>query len=545
MVNILGFITYKPNGIYKAMGGVVMIYPCLLFENNESYLNWKGQYSDSCNIEKDLMRDLNINYILKEIDKIISDFPCRYITDYLKENSTAIYRLEIMKELYYNEDLRERLNKFISLIKEVSDNYVEFCKSSNELQKLILKLNYLKAYVECVNYGYLVLKNCTSKGLKTLWHMISNYEKNLEFTIISNSIVAVLPKVERLKKLNLEYNMSTETLEIKFEEQKGSIVDKIASRAKDLLGIDVSTSFSIVEPSALSNLEEKVLEILKQNYPDVFCSLLEIYNINIDIKLDELSALIEQLHFYLGYIRFVKIKEEEGHNFTIPIYELKNKIICEGAYDLSLVIKNRDNGTVVCNDIIISKENGFILTGANQGGKTTYLRTLGIVAVLANNGMLVPGTKCNISYFDNIFTHFNVSESTGFLQGKFGEEIKRFDYILSKATSNSLFIINECFASTRRIEGARTLVAYIVKLIKKNCLFGCVTHYYELYGMLNENYEGKINSFIASVDTENNERKYKIITADPSKMAYAHDIAVRCGITYEKIKEELCGEYSD
>ncbi len=182
----------------------------------------------------------------------------------------------------------------------------------------------------------------------------------------------------------------------------------------------------------------------------------------------------------------------------------------------------------------------YILTGPNRGGKTTITQAVGILYLLAQNGIYVPGTHVAISPADSIYTHFPADENQTVDLGRLGEESKRFSEIFAMATSRSLLLLNESFATTSFTEGL-----YIAKDITKslkylgaNTIFN--THMHELAASLDE-----MNASSDSADqavslitgVEEGKRSYKISIAPPQGLSFAQDIAEKYGVTFAQLQQ--------
>lgn len=184
----------------------------------------------------------------------------------------------------------------------------------------------------------------------------------------------------------------------------------------------------------------------------------------------------------------------------------------------------------------------FVLTGANNGGKTTYTRALGIIQVFAQAGLYVPCSSCEISPVDYIYTHFPKEEEVGLNTSRFTQECKQFKETVDTATRYSLLLLNESIQSTTPTE-----CVYIATELTK--IFRCVgvrgvyaTHLLELaksLDKLNAEVEGdtKLVSIVTTVDTtDDNRRLYRIERAEPQEFGYARTIYEKFGVSFEEVK---------
>ena len=195
----------------------------------------------------------------------------------------------------------------------------------------------------------------------------------------------------------------------------------------------------------------------------------------------------------------------------------------KGLYDLKLAVRKLDGGKidVVSNNFEFSNENGiYIMTGPNRGGKTTFTQTVGILFLLAQNGIYVPAEACSISPCDNIFTHFPADENKTVDLGRLGEESRRISEIFSAATGNSLLLFNESLATTSFTEGL-----YIAKLAA------------DLEPINSLDGDLKVASLITGV--HEGRRSFKVYIAPPEGISYARDIARKYGVTFEQLERSI------
>lgn len=245
--------------------------------------------------------------------------------------------------------------------------------------------------------------------------------------------------------------------------------------------------------------------------------------------------------------------KSEKKGFTLSkaqVLPAENRLTeARGLYNIKLAIKAvTDDKDLKAEDIVTNRfefnddARIYILTGPNRGGKTTITQAVGLAYLFAQNGIYVPASAMSLSPADNIFTHFPADENDTVDLGRLGEESKRLAEIFSSATEKSLLLLNESLATTNVSEGL-----YIAKDVIKamrylgvRCIFN--THMHDLARNLDEinnviEGDSKIESMVTGV--ENGRRSFKIFIAPPQGVSYAKDIAVKYGVTFENIKNEI------
>ncbi|MHB1483532.1 MAG: MutS-related protein [Saccharofermentanales bacterium] len=511
-----------------------MRYVSLLFTSENNYQEWND--FDHSEI-RPLQKDLNIDDITLFLNGAQDDFPGIYIRKPCLQEKDANFRIEIMRELLNDVDLYNRTTELIVMMQKIKSEFKTNTEIKNEHQKHWHFLSFLKKYFESIYFCRDSFRCAQSSGLIGLYHFCDDLI-NVEF------YSSILENVDRLL-LEVSGFISDSGISI---DQSGKIIslikcdtdinesDQLQSMINEVFGITIKNDFSIVNPSPLSALESRMLEKFVSWQPDIFVKIAELYKCFIDIEqiFIKYIELIPQLIFYKKYISMLQKLKNENIPVCAPVF-IPNEYFCNDCVNFSLALKHIQNKTetdaLVKNNIRLPKGKSFILSGPNQGGKTTYLKMLGLNAYLAKCGCYVTGSTCNLMFYDKIYSHFPRMELLG--KGRLNDEIDRMENIANQISDESLVLWNESFTSTRRKEGVELAVHYLSIFNEVGCSLGFVSHFYEIP----KHFEKDVIISLISMIGNESERTYKIVETSGDGMAYARDIADYCGVTYEKLCE--------
>lgn len=236
----------------------------------------------------------------------------------------------------------------------------------------------------------------------------------------------------------------------------------------------------------------------------------------------------EEIAFLMEMGGYFRNLYDMGYPLICPAVSDRREMVITGLVDASLAKRGVSGGEVVPNDVHMEDKGGerlnfYILSGANGGGKTTYLRACTLAALFFTVGCPITAKSGRIMPFDNIFTHFPANESFE-SDGRFANETARADEITEQATSNSFAVFNETFSGTDE-KKSEEYSARLAGTMAERGTFGIyVTHIHSLTG-------GKIPTLAAVIDENDaNRRTYKIRRVGGTASSFAADILEKYGL---------------
>ncbi len=215
----------------------------------------------------------------------------------------------------------------------------------------------------------------------------------------------------------------------------------------------------------------------------------------------------------------------------------------EGLYEPVLALHKKESGEggrMVANDITFDEAGGiYLLTGPNSGGKTVFLKSIGIAQIMAQVGMMVPARRMSVSPVTHLYVEFpryTTAERSG---GRLEYECAEIQAIFADIDAHSLVLLDEAFSSTAPDE-AIALALEVLKAMSQLGVRGIyISHYHLLTTCLqelnNENSGGLRFDFLAAEIENGESRTYRITRRRPDGSSYAGSIAERYGISAERL----------
>lgn len=206
--------------------------------------------------------------------------------------------------------------------------------------------------------------------------------------------------------------------------------------------------------------------------------------------------------------------------FPEPVSADTDAFSVEGLYDASLVFHL--DGQVIGNNVAADQKRLLIITGANQGGKSTFLRSTGIAQLLMQAGCFAPATSMRANIADGIYTHFKREEDATMTSGKLDEELRRMSAIADLIRPRALLLCNESFASTNEREGSEIGRQLIKAMLEGGVKVLFVTHLFDLADSLH--HQQLDNAlFLRAERKPDGTRTFHIVPGAPLPTSYGED----------------------
>jgi DNA mismatch repair ATPase MutS len=236
---------------------------------------------------------------------------------------------------------------------------------------------------------------------------------------------------------------------------------------------------------------------------------------------DFMNMLRSELAFYVGCINLMDRMKALGMPVSVPtlLPSTSRERSWKGLYDVSLAFTKE--AAVIGNDLTASGIRLYIITGANQGGKSTFLRSMGQAQLMAQCGMPVGAESFTAPIRSAVFTHFKKEEDNYMKSGRLDEELKRISIISDHLEPGALMLFNESLTSTNEREGSEICYQITQALIESNIEIFSVTH---LYAFATRYLGNKETMFLLAQRRDDMERTFKILPGEPLQTAYGEDL---------------------
>lgn len=476
--------------------------------------------------------DMNFNFFIPA--KNIS-----LIEKFITTNKETIKtRQEIFSEIINDYDMRVFFEKFSSNL-ELMNEYRQKSRyfpetSSNE--SLYYSFREFLIFTETIELIAQNLSKTQNQSLKELYIRALSVKNSIWYNNAKIYIEKIDSKLRNIKSVligvNLDAGLSPYEAGIVSLSDKpfvgNSLFDKLfAARADEEKYICIAP-LKISESAPVKGLNMSIYGAINDIVSGSLKKMKKILETEFINSAGFLFDILDEIRFIAVCIKFISLVQKNGMNLCIPDISDEHEI--NGLYNLELLCREKSN--VVSNDVFFDASGKIhILSGANSGGKSIYLRSVGTAQVLFQLGMPVPAKSARMKIYDSIFSCFRnkVKDVTG---GSFENECKLIAEILKKTGENSLILFDEVFSTTNSYDAYLIATKALEYIARSGCSMIYVTHIHELIN--NADRINSLSGIKSKVDflSADSRKNYKIIRCKGNYCSAAKDILKNCGLDF-------------
>jgi len=488
--------------------------------------------------EPDFFADLNLDQVLEWMTASRKQYELKpFFYAPLHDVAAVRYRHEVLRDLEKPAVL-ESVTRFAETMRRMREHLAQAQKLYYPLQKQAWFLDAVEVYCEavCSLAGELGGLDVASRGFEGLRDYLAGYAASGRFTSLAAETQGLKEALAGVRYAVRIHGARVTVSNYEGEPDYSAEVVETFARFKQ--GAGKSYLVGLPDLADMNHVEAQILDRVARLNPDVFGALARYCGRHRDHLDATVGRFDREVQFYLAYLELIGRFKAAGLPFCYPQVSARaTGIAAEETFDLALANKLvPEGGTVVGNDFYLEgPERIFVVTGPNNGGKTTFARMFGQLHFLAALGLPVPGRSARLLLPDRIYTHFEREEDIETLRGKFEDELVRVHEILELATSQSVLVMNESFNSTT-LNDALFVGTEVLRRVLDLGLLGVYVTFVDEIASLSQ----ATVSMVSQVVPENPaQRTFKLVRKRADGLAYAAAIAGKYGLTYQRLIERI------
>lgn len=470
--------------------------------------------------ESDLVQDLELNTLLNAMageDKaLLAVARSAVLTGLQNDVATILHRQAILDDCLKNAEVVRELHAIaVATTEEKRRHFYGIGTLSPRsvlygaveiLPMLTRMLKRLKAVADAR------IDQFRSKGLRDLFAMVQREFSDEYFAEIRSHLSEL--KFGRGVLLSAELGRGNEGANYVLRQPRG----KNPSWLARLLGTK-SAAYSfrvddrdIVGAEILSDMHTRGINLVANAVAQATDHILSFFNM-----------LRTELAFYVGSLNLRDRLTAKGIPLALPKPEpIGSRTLCfRELHDVCLALTTEKR--VIGNDLDANDKSLAIVTGANQGGKSSFLRSVGVAQLMMHSGMFVAAESFAADLCTCLNTHYKREEDTTMKHGKLDEELARMSRIVESIEPNALLLCNESFASTNEREGSEIARQIVCALLERQVKIVFVTHFYEFaHGMFDQKLRAAI--FLRAERLADGTRTFKITEGEPLETSFGQDL---------------------
>ncbi|MHB1597448.1 MAG: MutS-related protein [Acidimicrobiales bacterium] len=482
--------------------------------------------------------DLNLDQIVESITTGHEEYDLAPLfSGHVEDLETIHYRHEIFRDLE-DATVLGYVTSFAGHMREMRKQLEQAATLRFVYQKQRCFVDVVTIYTDAVAglSRDLASAEVSSRGLRAFRDYLASYVASPRFAVLT---VDARELVDSLSNVAYTLHIKGERTTVRRYESEadyGAEVLRCFEKFRQEATKDYRVGFH--NPLEMNHVEESVLGLVARLFPEEFAALESYFLRHADYLDDAIRSFDREVQFYVAYLEHIGRIKGAGLGFCYPVVSRESKeVLGSDTFDLALADKLvKKRLPVVTNDFYLRDgERIFVVSGPNQGGKTTFARAFGQLHHLAGLGCPVPGRDAQLFLFDKMFTHFDKEEDLTNLSGKLEDDLLRVRDILAEVTSDSIVVMNEIFSSTTLHDAIFLGKKVMERIVELDLLCVLVTFVDELASLGTSTV-----SMTSTVNADDPaERTYKVVRHPADGLAYAVAIAEKYGVTYERLRRRI------
>ena len=489
--------------------------------------------------ERSFAADLNLDQVVAAVaaDREERELITSVMFGRLDDAGAVRHRQEVFQDLD-DPALFDELKRFAGLMREVRAHLRQLPQMRYRYQREGWLLDAAAIYCDAVQSlaGHLAAADISSRALRGLREYVAAYTASARFTALARD---TRDRKEALAQVRYTTRIRDGRVEVsRYADEPDYSAAVLATFERFKQGAVRDYRIRYRTWPGMNHVAAQILELVAKLFPEEFAALDEYCRQHSAFPDEGIRRADAELQFYLAYLDYIRPLRLAGLPFCYPEVSASSKEVrAAGTFDLALAHKLVSAGKpVVTNDFRLEgRERIFVVTGPNQGGKTTFARTFGQLHHLARAGCPVPGASARLFLFDRLFTHFAREEDLTKMSGKLEDDLVRIGEVLRAATGGSIVIMNEIFASTT-LHDARFLGTKLITKIRQLDALGVYVTFVDELATLGEQVVSMMSTIVPGSPAE---RTYKVVRKPADGLAYALAIAEKYDLTYERLRSRL------
>lgn len=491
-------------------------------------------YMDSQTLEqtsyaRDIIRDLKLDLLLgimSEGDKSVYEACAQVLTKPLVKAQSIRLRNEIMRDAVKNGEAFESLCAVVRETLTSTRKYAEYVKPKYDKvisngNKIVNETEIARLYIEGLKRLKVLLlrhrRDFQADGLLRLCDVVRD-------TLSDEYISRLQTRIEEVSLLKQGSGFSISGNIGEGLKQTNVMLNRILGQEKKTR-LSISARSAVIPLSSIT-LIQNAQEITEKALAPVHI-IISGFNRAVQRFLEKLDL---QLKFFVGCIRLNRKLVAIGVPVCYPVLSDGGQHEASLLVDAGLALK--EGNTPAGNNVCLSQKRLVLITGPNQGGKTTFLRSVGLAQLMAQCGLFVTARQYICPVYTGIFTHFPNGEDAAMQMGLLEVELCKLSKLIDALKPGALLLMNESFQTTTPGDAKRLAEEIVPALLEANVLVLFVTH---LYGYAMDVYGQKSDDTLFLLAQRNREgnNTYCMLEGPPFKTAYGLKL-------FQEVMEEIC-----